>query len=63
MTWQRKIAIGMALIKEGCEQNNMWCNCNDCPMAEVCDQLFDGAIKQGNPWDGALLPDKWELVD
>ena len=59
MTWQRKIAIGMALIKEGCDQNKKWSGCRDCPFEEVCDQLIDGA----EFWDEALRPCKWELVD
>ena len=59
MTWQRKIAIGMALIKEGCENNSKWNGCNDCPFGEVCDQIIDGA----DTWEEALLPDKWELAD
>lgn len=59
MTWLKKIALGMTLIKEGCENNPKWNGCNDCPFGDICDQLFDGAVH----WDEALFPNKWELVD
>ena len=63
MPWTEKIKMGMKLIKEGCEQNEIWLNCKYCPLENICDQLIDGARANDEDWDDALLPCKWELVD
>ena len=55
MHWLEKIKAGMALIKEGCNQNTDWTKCPLCPFYEFC-VLIEEDSKQ-TP-DEAFFP--WE---
>jgi len=40
MTWQEKVAAGMRLIIEGCNENPNWTDCHTCPFTDLCDSIY-----------------------
>ena len=53
MDWENKILAGMELIKEGCEENELWSSCFTCPFDDYCNMLLHGS---GNL---DITPDSW----
>ena len=40
MDWKEKVCTGMKLIIEGCQGNDSWTNCSDCPFNTFCTSIY-----------------------
>ena len=40
MDWKDKVNAGMALIIEGCKENDSWAECQNCPFDLFCTSIY-----------------------
>lgn len=40
MNWKEKIAAGIKMIIEGCDDGGLWCGCKGCPFGPICDTIL-----------------------
>lgn len=54
MDWKEKIAAGMKMIIEGCDQEGLHYGCKGCPFDSICDTI----LKDEESFYST--PDSWE---
>lgn len=48
--WVEKIKKGMEFIKEGCEEQCEWAQCQRCPFEKYCTALEDAEFETPDLW-------------
>lgn len=54
MDWKEKIAAGMKMIIEGCDQEGLHYGCKGCPFDSICDTILKDEESKYS------TPDCWE---
>ena len=54
MDWKEKIAAGMRMIMEGCDNEGLHYGCKGCPFDSICDAILRDEESRYS------TPDSWE---
>lgn len=52
--WKEEIRTGMRLIMKGCQKNESWRNCSECPFDKLCTSIYKDESHHFS------TPDTWE---